>query len=239
MTPRQWITPILVLGAGIAAGRTDGYRFAPRPQLGNFTQPDGISLVSASDSAAADGSGTDKDSKAHSQRPPSGDKLNRYAKNLYQTIGDDRRLTWGIRDLAGLDDATATLLQQKIDSAYARFDEAARQGFSYSEAESDPAKGKFVYEQKPFPEAAEQIWNDLQGEMKDVAGSQACELLVSAFHAEQKFGFMGNYRYTFVYDKTENMIRVEGVDPDGKVRDSGACSYEDMPTWMRGVLPRH
>lgn len=237
---RKFIIPVLVLGAGIAVGRIYNKQFSPHPHLGNFIMPQGIATLSSGTGRSGSPDEKGKDSKANALRPPSGEKLNRYAKNLYQTVGDDRRLTWGIRDLAGLSEDAVSSIQGKIDSAYAKFDEAAKQKLSYSEAESDPSKGRFVYDLEPFPEAADGIWKNLQEEMKSVAGSQASELLISAFHEDQRFGFMGKYRYKFVYDKTENVLHVEGFDPGtGKLKDSGGCEFGKMPSWLKGVLPSH
>jgi len=238
---------MFLFGIGLLAGFASTKKGT---RLGNFHAPDGIYPYLRNEQRG--GSGSDAEGRGSSKLPrPFSAKSNSLEKasigRLYETVGDDGRLTWGIREIAGLDETSSALAQHAIDNAFSRFHEVTARNFKPVDSQSNPESGLFVYELKAFPEEGAEIWKELAEGFEQSAGRQGAEYLIAAFHPETKLAELGKYGMRFSYQAPdpsgltrEAIIQVEYVDPEtGKALSSGSYTAGNAPSWMRKLLDQH
>jgi hypothetical protein len=220
-----------------------------RPKLGNFQEPEGVleyrTIRDESDPAkGSTATNQDKSRRTKVARRDDRSKpeVPEYMKRLYRTVGNDGRLTWGVRDLAGLSDATAAKVQAPIDDAFAEFAMQAKQNLKQVSKGSPPDGVGAVFEMKAFPEVGVRIWETVRQRMKETAGNQGAEFLIAAFNPEEQMGFLGRYDYKFTILPATRFsevprIQIDAFDPQtGKLMDQGVSKNNDLRYWMRGLL---
>ncbi|RYZ82738.1 MAG: hypothetical protein EOP04_21465, partial [Proteobacteria bacterium] len=150
---RASLLAILSLVAGVGAGVFWSVRAGPR--LGNFHEPEGVVQYRSSRSNLNSRLELSKGESPDGSMQPSRTTEVRVNKRkgaipesitrLYETIGDDGRITWGMRELAGLDDSSVNALQSSIDEAFADFTTLVRRNLTLVSEGSGPDDDGMTY----------------------------------------------------------------------------------------------
>lgn len=218
------------------------------PKIGNFHVPEGVvpyvaeshgpqaqEIQSRDNQLATKGRGDKRERSDGVHTVPA------FVSRLYETIGDDGRLTWGIRDLAGLDDKTALAVQASIDEAFNEFERLAKENLHVLEDQKLSRGSSPTYELKAFSKQGDEIWEKLEREFVDLAGKHSASFLIAAFHPERQFGYLGKYNYRISFVEADGgyhdaMFREEFIDPvSGNSISSGGRRPRNMPKWIRIV----
>jgi hypothetical protein len=233
------IIPALIsLATGLGLGHLWSTRQAP--QLGNFHLSSEITpyrTIEESSEILPDQNQRGGKSSNRSGHNDQASKIPSSIPFLYQTIGNDGKLTWGIRDLAGIDDSTAEAIQHAIDSAMEEYrDMVAANAYPLPFDHGTDITAS--YQLKAFPETGEKIWQDLVEKMNRIAGKQSAAFLIAAFHPDQRFGGLGKYDYKIEFRQNEDhsgtVADITGTQPGTEIRMYyTSCNLANSPLWIK------
>jgi hypothetical protein len=81
---------------------------------------------------------------------------------LYETLGDDGRLTDGIKELAGLSEEGAAKVQMTMDDCWRKWEQLARERTTYCPAESNHGNKVWVYRIKSFVPEGQAVLDEMK-----------------------------------------------------------------------------
>jgi hypothetical protein len=160
---------------------------------------------------------------------------------LYETVGDDGRLTDGIKELAGLSEEGAAKAQATMDDCWRKWEQLARERTTYCPAESDHGNKVWVYRIKSFVPEGRAVLDEMKERLMADVGARSADLLIRAFHPYQYFSNLGGFDVKLTHymesDPALPIVKAELFDPStGKSIGYGVFSPDDTPRDYREIL---
>lgn len=112
---------------------------------------------------------------------------------LYETVGDDGRLTDGIKELAGLSEEGAAKVQMTMGDCWGKWEQLARERTTYSPAESNRGNKVWVYRIKSFVPEGQAVLDEMKERLIADVGARSADVLIRAFHPYQYFSNLGGF----------------------------------------------
>lgn len=160
---------------------------------------------------------------------------------LYETVGDDGRLTDGIKELAGLSEEGAAKAQMTMDDCWRKWEQLARERTTYCPAESNHGNKVWVYRIKSFVPEGRAVLDEMKERLVADVGSWSADVLIRAFHPYQYFSNLGGFDVKLTHymesDPASPIVKAELFYPaTGKSLGYGMFSPDDTPRDYRDIL---